>query len=406
MMQRRDLYRRIYDELAADKEMVFLAGPRQVGKTTFAKMVADSFTNRLYCNWDIPTQRVRLLEDPDFFTGMDRRDESKPLVVFDELHKYPDWKNYLKGVYDRFHEGYQFLVTGSGRLAIYRKGGDSLAGRYLMFRMWPFTVAELGGMRRSFDDFVADPLRMEMDGYESNLEIWRGLSSLSGFPEPYLNGKKASYTRWSRTYTSQIVREDIRDLTGIKNLSVLETLYHLLPSRVASPLSIPSLARDLKVAYNSISSWLEVLERFFLVFSTTTWTKKVSRAIQKERKFYLLDLPLIEDSGARFENMVALELWRAVTNFNDLGLGRFSLHFVKDKSQQEVDFLLAERNKPFLLVEAKYSEQQPSAALRKFQHQLQVPAVQLVEARQGFRILQGEQPVLVAPACQWLAMLP
>jgi len=187
----------------------------------------------------------------------------------------------------------------------------------------------------------------------------------------------------------------------------METLYFLLPSKVGSPLSIPSLATDLKASYNSVKSWLSIFERFFLIFSISPWTERIARAIQKERKIYLWDAPHIEDSACKFENMVAMELWRAVTNWNDLGYGRFSLHFIKNKEQQEVDFLIANGNKPVVLIEAKISETQPSSTLKKFQNALNVPAVQLIDEDEGYRMFSNnDQSILVAPAHQWLSQLP
>ena len=160
-MKARNLYTQIWKELSADKEMVFIAGPRQAGKTTLAKIIASDFTNNQYWSWDIPGDRVAFLQNPIFFEGIQRRDVSAPLIIFDEIHKYRDWKNYLKGIYDGYHERYRFLVTGSGRLDIYQKGGDSLAGRYLMFHLWPFTIAELAEANRSIDDFLRDPLYLD-----------------------------------------------------------------------------------------------------------------------------------------------------------------------------------------------------------------------------------------------------
>jgi predicted AAA+ superfamily ATPase len=405
-MRDRELYSKIWRELSAEKSMVLVVGPRQVGKTTLAKMIASAYTNHLYFNWDIPADRVKLIGNPGFFTELDRRDDSIPLVVLDELHKYADWKNYLKGVFDQYHTRYQFMITGSGRMDIYRRGGDSLAGRYLLFHMWPFTLTELSSQGRPLEDFLRDPLRLSMADFKRHREMWRQKATLSGFPEPYLAGREASYRRWSNTYTNQILREDIRDLTAIRNLGQMETLYHLLPSRVGSSLSVPSLARDLKISYNSVRSWLDILERFFMIFSVPTWTEKISRAIQKERKVYLLDTPRIADAGARFENMVALELKCATTRLSDLGLGDFSLHFIKNKERQEVDFLLTERNQPLLLIEAKHKDAAPSAALLRFQAELGVPAVQLVEEMDSFRTREEGPGVLIAPACQWLAQLP
>jgi len=411
-MQDRDVYLRIWRELASDKSMVFVAGPRQSGKTTLSKIISSRYANSVYFNWDIPEQRLELLENPSFFESVARRDPSTPLVVLDEVHKYRDWKNYLKGVYDQFGGQYHFLVCGSGRLDIYQRGGDSLAGRYLQFHLWPFTVAELGGRNRDHNlrEFLERPLEVDMENRAALAEIWAGLSSFSGFPEPFLAGRSTAYRRWSRTYSRQLVREDIRDLSGVRSVRELETLYDLLPSKIGSPLSVPSLARDLKVSYNTVQSWLALLERFFLSFSIGPWTSRIARAIQKERKIYLWDAPRIKNEAARFENLVALELYRAVTAWTELGHGEFSLHFIKNKEQQEVDFLVANEGKPVVLVEAKLADEHPSTPLRKFQTMLNVPAVQLVQDGETYRLLGNPNDpggqILVAPACQWLAGLP
>lgn len=406
-MKQRELYINIWKELASEKSMIFMAGPRQSGKTTLAQIISRSYTNSLYFNWDIPEHRTRLLKNPSFFEAVERKDSSIPLIIFDEIHKYKQWKNYLKGTYDHFHARYQFLVSGSGRLDVYRKGGDSLAGRYFLFHLWPFTVAELGKCAGTIEDFVKDPLIISMDRHQTLKKMWMQLSDLSGFPEPYVSGKMTTYRRWSNSYAQQLIKEDIRDITDIKSIGDIETLYLLLPSKIGSPLSIPALARDLKASYNSVKNWISVFERFFLVFSLYPWTAKITRAIQKERKIYLWDSPRISEPAARFENMVALELHRAITSWKDMGYGLFSLHFIKNKEKQEVDFLIARDRRPFLLIEAKLSDTQPSKALTKFQSALKIPAIQLIQDGKTYRLLSnGDHKILIAPAYQWLARLP
>ena len=406
-MKTRTLYLNIWQELSAYKPMILLVGPRQAGKTTLAHLISRSFPNHVYFNWDIADQRADFLQRPAFFTSMERKDASTPLVVFDEIHKYKDWKNYLKGIYDQFHNNYTFLVSGSGRLDIYQKGGDSLAGRYFLFHLWPLTIAELANRNRELDSFLQNPLQLEISDQNDLKEIWQGLSELSGFPEPYLAGRKTNYRRWTNIYSRQLIREDIRDLTGIKAIVDVETLYSLLPSRVGSPLSLSGLASELKVSYNSIQSWLSVFELFFLIFTISPWTRKIARAIQKERKTYLWDAPRIKDPGARFENMVAIELYRAVKGWNDMGYGDFALHFIKNKEKQEVDFVIVNAGEPVVLIEAKRKETRPSKALRKFQDFLETPAVQLIEEGDGYRLIpNGEHSILVAPAAQWLSTLP
>jgi len=299
------------------------------------------------------------------------------------------------------------LVSGSGRLDVYRKGGDSLAGRHYPFHLWPFTLAELSGVGQTFEDFRKAPLELQVEKEAEKKEVWSALEQFSGFPEPYLGAKETSYRRWSNSYSQQLVREDIRDLTHIQAIGDLETLYHLLPSKVGAPLSIPSLSSTLKVSYNTVRNWLSAFEQFFMIFSVTPWTHKISRAIQKERKIYLWDLPRIKDPAARFENMVALELHRAVTLWSEMGWGTFSLHFIKNKEQQEVDFLVVDERKPFLLIETMLSENQPSPVLLKFQTLLKVPAFQLTNRSGGYRKLaNGDQQVLVPPGWQWLSAIP
>ncbi|MCU0723021.1 MAG: ATP-binding protein [Planctomycetes bacterium] len=406
-MIERPTYVAMWEELARDKAMVFLAGPRQAGKTTLAKAIAERHSNRVYVNWDILTDRARLAKDPTFFESVERRDGSPPLVVFDEIHKSRDWKNYLKGVYDRFHAEYRFLVAGSGRLDQYRKGGDSLAGRYLLFHLWPLTLAELAGRNEPFGKFSADPLAVAPDRDGTAAGNWGRLGAFSGFPEPYTKGQPASYRRWSDAYGSRLVREDIRDLTGIRASGELELLHAMLPDRVGSPLSIQALAEEIKVSYNTVKSWLEALERFYAVFTIGQWTRNVARATAKARKLYLFDAARVPDPGARFENRVALELFRAACAWTDMGLGAFALHFVRDKEKHEVDFLLSRDRKPFLLVEAKASDPVPTAALRRFQDQLGVPAVQLADSGEGFRrTSNGKHAILSAPAPWWIPRLP
>ena len=406
-MHNRRFYIKIWQELAAEKSMVFIAGPRQAGKTTLSKLISRSFANSYYFNWDIAEHRTLFFSSPAFFEGIKRKDASIPLIILDEIHKYKDWKNYLKGIYDQFHESYKFIVSGSGRLDIYQKGGDSLAGRYYMFHLFPFTIAELGNRNISIEAFLRNPLHIGMEQAKKLKESWDMLSGLSGFPEPYLSGKALTYRRWSNTYSHQLIREDIRDIVDIKSVADVETLYLLLPSKTGSPLSVQSLANDLKVSYNTVRNWLEVFERFFLVFSIPTWTEKMARAIQKEKKVYLWDTPRIKDPSARFENMVALELYRAVTLWNDMGYGDFSLHFVKNKEKQEVDFLLANNREPVLLIEAKMSDEQPSKSLKIFQRVLNIPAVQLVNGGDSYRLVSNDKnKILIAPAYQWLSQLP
>jgi uncharacterized protein len=400
-------YAAIWRELSDEKSMVFLAGPRQCGKTTLAKQLATSFRNSLYFNWDIATDKRRLVANPYFFQGLVRADESRPLVIFDEIHKYRDWRNYLKGAYDRFHDEFLFLVSGSGRLDLQRKRGDSLAGRYFLMHLWPLTLAELHGGSVTLAEFRRSAAKPQTQPAAAAQATWDRLARSSGFPEPYLADKPSFYRRWSATYHRQVIREDVRDLTDVRNVDDIEILFSLLPSKVGWPLSLPGLAADLKVAYNTVKNWLSVLERFYLTFTLSPWTPRISRTLHKDRKLYLFDYAGIKDPAARFENMVAVELFRAVSNWNDMGWGDFGLHYVRTKEGREVDFLVSEDRKPLFLVEAKRGDMTPAPNLLRFQKALGIPGIQLLDRGEGF-VQAGSPglPVLIAPAALWLPRLP
>ncbi|MBA7498168.1 hypothetical protein ES704_00903 [subsurface metagenome] len=405
-MKERIIYQKIWQKLSSYKNLVLLSGPRQSGKTTFAKIIARNYTNQIYYNWDdIPSKR-QLIQDPYFFEKIDRMDETMPLVIFDEFHKYSNWKNYLKGVYDRFAEEYQFLVTGSGRLDLYQKGGDSLAGRYLKFHLLPFTYSELVNKQNLLKDFLNNPFHLQEDS-KTDYNLWNDLFEFSGFPEPFLKGEKEFYRLWSNNYQQQLIREDVRDLTQIKKFDSLEILYSLLPLKVGSPLSLSSLHREVQVTVDSIKTWLEVFENYYLLFRISPWTHKISRAIKKDKKLYLFDYAQISNTGARFENMIALELYRAVLNWNVLGWGDFSLNYIRNKEKEEVDFLICENHQPILLIECKLSDENVSNSLIKFQNKLNVPAIQLVNKKHIGRIITNQKnKVLITSAPRWLSFLP
>ena len=408
-MRERTLYTALWNELAREKAMVFLSGPRQVGKTTFAReLIGRAFSNKEYFNWDIIDNKKRLIQEPYFFEQIDLKDDSQPLVIFDEIHKYRHWKNYLKGVYDRYGERFQFTVLGSGRLDVSKKGGEALSGRFLEMHLFPFTVAELSARRRDIRRFLKDPLsEFDINPGKETSAIWQQLAQVSGFPEPFTKGRVISWRRWSSSYGRQIIRDDIRTVQEIRQTDTMEILYSLLPSRVASPLSLNNLAGDLQVSFETVKQWLTLFDYFYLTFRIPPWSKKISRAILKEKKMYLFNVALIEDEAVKFENMVALELWRAVSQWNEWGWGHFGIFYIRNKEKKEVDFVLTNGHKPFLLVEAKIAEDRASESLAYFQNILKIPAVQLVNRENVRKVLSKDTVGIgVFSAHQWLSSLP
>ena len=306
------------------RKMVFVAGPRQVGKTTLARSLPGA--RRGYLNWDVAEDRARVLA---------RELPAAKLWVFDELHKYRHWRGFLKGLYDKRRKGQRILVTGSARLDFYRHGGDSLQGRYHLLRLHPLSVAELD---------------------LSNEGELMTLLRLGGFPEPYFGGSEVEARRWSREYRSRLVREEVASLERVQDLGNLELLMMRLPELVGSPLSINAVREDLQVSHKTVANWLRVLERLYALFRLPPLAGPRIRAVKKEQKHYHLDWSVVPTDAQRFENLVAAHLLKWV-HFEEDARGRdLELRYFRDTDGREVDFVVVEGRKPILLVEAKWSE--------------------------------------------------
>jgi hypothetical protein len=234
--------------------------------------------------------------------------------------------------------------------------------------------------------------------------IWETLFQVGGFPEPFIKARADFYHLWVQSYTQQVLQEEIRNLAEIRAMNTLGLLYSLLPAKIGSPLSFNSLAGDLQVSFDSVKKWLSLLEATFMVFKITPWTTRIHRAIEKEKKYYLFNYAEIPDPGARFENMIALELWRLIACWNEAGFGRYTLHYLRNKEKQEVDFLIAEGHKPLLLIEAKFADESANKNLLFFQNQLHVPALQLVQKENIYKKMKtGNDRLMILTAYRWLS---
>ena len=403
-MKMRRYYKEIWGAFNQEKHLVLVSGPRRAGKTIFAKEIASEEPVSLYFNYDILANKAKILQNPTFFEEVDRIKGNLPLIILDEIHKYSDWKNYLKGIYDGYSDEMRFLVTGSGRLDISRKKGDSLAGRYLHFHLWPFTIGELSASSTGIEDtnvFLEIPEQNRVAR-----EAWETMFHVSGFPEPFLKGTKVKYRRWSKTYHTQVIRDDIRDEFAVRQIDKMEALYFLLSESVGAPFSSSNHARTLKISHKTVSSWLTVFERFFLVFRIRPFTKRISRSLVKEPKVYFYDYCRVKNDALRFENMVAVELNRAVTLWTDFGLGEYELWYLRNKEKEEVDFVITDGGRPLFMVETKLSDTNVSPHLIKFQRVLNIPAIQLVNKPNiAMKIRNGANSVLIVSAADWLCGL-
>lgn len=373
-----DLRRYLHAAIATDLEekVVLVSGPRQCGKTTLSRMIQP---NHQYLNHDLAEHRLLLRQKA--------WDRSKPLIVFDELHKMPEWKAWLKGIYDVEGLPPALLVTGSARLAAFRKTGDSLAGRHFHHRLHPLDLKE-----------AATHAGIEPAGA---LEL---LLRVGGFPEPFLRGSERWYRRWRRSHVDAILREDMLGLSAVRDITSIETLIELMRHRVGSPLSADSLARDLQKSRNTVQHWLELLENLYVVFRITPWHRNVARSLLKAPKYYFYDCAMpLGSEGVRFENLVACALLKEAHRAQDAAGEDVALHYVRDRDGREVDFLIVKDGRPWQLVEAKWAEADTSPHLRLFFADQQLRRVQVVgTATEARSFADG---LRVEPATAFLAAL-
>ena len=361
---------RIYDailaeHLSGERQMAFVSGPRQVGKTTTCRSAGDD-----YLDWDNSDHRRMILRGPGAvaeWLGLEKLRETPPVVVFDELHKHSRWKSFLKGFFDTWERKVRIVVTGSSRLDIFRRGGDSLMGRYFLYRMHPWSVAECLACDLPGENPPQRPPR------EISEDDWRALWEHGGYPEPFFKRNIRFTRRWRELRREQLMKEDVRDTARIEDLGTLESLGEILAEQSGTQLVYSRLARETGASIDSIRRWVGLLERLHFGFLVRPWFHNVTRSLRKEPKWYLRDWSGIADPGARAETFAACHLLKAVEGWTDLGFGTFELKYLRDKEKREVDFLVVRDRKPWFLVEVKQSDTRLSSALAHFQAQTGAP---------------------------------
>ena len=331
--------------------MVFLVGPRQVGKTHLAKSIAKGFQYTEYLNWDHVPDRA-IIKKQSWLPNTE-------LLILDELHKMPKWKNYLKGLYDTKPTHLKILVTGSARLDVFKKAGDSLAGRYFAHHLLPLSPSELNQLRRPID--------------------LKKLMQRGGFPEPYLAESNVDADRWRAQYINSLITVDVLDFEKIQDLSAIRTVFELLRSRVGSPISYDSIARDVGISPTTIKKYIRVLESLYIVFRVTPYSKNIGRSLLKTPKIYFFDTALVNgDDGCKFENMLAVNLLKQIYCKRDYEGKNYILQYLRDKEKREVDFAIACDEKIENIIEAKLSDDALSKNLHYFAKQYDLPATQIV----------------------------
>jgi predicted AAA+ superfamily ATPase len=361
-MERMKEHPRVYDHileahLKENRQMAFVSGPRQVGKTTTCRHEGSE-----YLSWDILEDQRNIVRGPTSVANLmelDRARATPPVLVFDELHKYPKWKAFLKGFFDGYGDKAKVIVTGSSRLDMFKKGGDSLMGRYFLYRMHPFSVGEIAR--------TAPPATPIHKPSPISDEDWNALWVHGGFPEPYLRRSDTFTRRWRSLRMHQLTKEDLREMTQLQDLGTMEVLAQILAERSGQQLTYAGLAKDTNIAGDTAKRWVGVLEQMHFGFRVAPWFKSVANSLRKEPKWFLRDWSVVSDEGPRAETFVGCQLLKAVEGWTDLGLGSFHLRYLRTKLKKEIDFLVVKDGKPWFLVEVKLSESSLSPSLREFQ---------------------------------------
>ena len=352
------------------KKMVLLAGPRQAGKTTLAKAISEEFSSFVYLNYDRNEDRKIILKEA--WTP------STELIILGEIHKMPKWKNYLKGIYDTKAPHQKILVTGSARLEIFNKVGDSLAGRYFLHRLMPLTPAECE------KEHVEYPLDRFLE---------RG-----GFPEPFLAQDRIDADRWRLQYVDSLLRIDVLDFENIHNLNAIRLVFELLRERVGSPVSYSSIAEDVAISPNTVKKYIQILEALYIVFRVTPYSKNIARSLLKEPKIYFFDTGLVKgDNGIKFENLVAQCLLKHTFAKIDYEAQNYALKYLHTKEGHEVDFALVRDQKIEQIIEVKNADYAVHPNLRYFHEKYHLPAFQVVKdlkrekMENEIEVVQGER---------------
>ena len=356
------------------RKILLLTGPRQCGKTTLSRMLRPDYQ---YINYDLAEHRLLLREKS--------WDRHKALVIFDELHKMDQWKAWLKGIYDVEGMPPALLVTGSARLDAFRKTGDSLAGRHFQFRLHPVDFKEA----LAVTDLGRD-------------EIFTRLMTVGGFPEPFLKGTQGYYNRWKRSHINVILREELLTLTAVRDIQSIETLIELLRTRVGSPVSANSLARDLQKSPNTIRHWLKLLEDLYVIFRLVPYHKNIARSLLKEPKYYFYDNGMVQgDEEVKLENLVACALLKEIQRAQDVDGADVDLQFLRTKDGHEIDFLITREKQPVQLIEVKWKDARLSPNFKKFLVTENLSRIQVVgELVQSKSFPNGER---IEPAKDFLA---
>ncbi|MCH9633632.1 MAG: hypothetical protein S4CHLAM7_03630 [Chlamydiae bacterium] len=339
------------EEALKNTPVVFINGPRQVGKST----LVQTEMHRKYFTLDDLSVLDVLKQDPFAFLG-----EPNALYTVDEVQRLPDLFLTLKFLIDKERIPGKFILTGSANVMLLPKVADSLAGRMEIFHLYPLAVNEINQTRSNFfEQMLASNPQFTPN---ATIDILHFIL-LGGYPE-ILQRKTDRRSAWFESYITAILQRDIREISNIEQLSKVPQLLKLLAARVSSLLNMDEISRSLGIPTTTLKRYYTLLETLFLVNRLPAFSDNLGKRVVKSSKLYFYDSGLLcyllglnreileEDPhlfGHIFENFVIQELLKMSTWCKD----RVKLYYYRDQSKVEVDLIIEMNNRDLIAIEIK-----------------------------------------------------
>jgi uncharacterized protein len=270
-----------------DTPVVFLAGARQVGKTTLVRSLVKGPHPATYLSFDDLSSLAAARTDPEgFLAGLDGP------VVLDEIQRVPELLLPIKAAVDRDRTPGRFLLTGSANVLALPSVTESLAGRMEVSVLWPFSAGELAGSREGFVDALFSDRLEHVEAASAGKADTAARIARGGFPEIQQRPAQARREAWFDAYLTTVLERDVRDLANIEGLTQLPNLLALIAARHGGLASFADLSRAIGLPQTTLKRYLALLEAIFLVHRLPAWSANLSSRLVKAPKLFLTDCGL------------------------------------------------------------------------------------------------------------------
>ena len=345
---------------------VYVNGPRQAGKSTLSKAIAQTVSGSHYISLDNVTARAAAETNPQAFIA-----QQNSLLVIDEVQLAPELFRALKISIDQQREANQgqlygrYLLTGSANIMALPKLSDALVGRMGLATLWPFSLGEVSGSKAH--DFVSS---LYHDTFSGNMHAsfadFQRLSLKATYPEIALN-QEIDRSIWFEGYLTTLLQRDVRELMQIEKIAQLPNLLLGVASRIASLFNRAEVARLLGMNDMTFARYFQLVENIFLIKTVPAWHANLGKRLVRSPKVYFADTQLLchllkqsfvelmqSDPnlyGKVLENLVASELMKQLS-FNNIG----KLYHFRTQDKKEVDFIIEFDDGKVAAIEVKAKE--------------------------------------------------